>query len=679
MDDRSHKSGASSSNGNSTQRLKRPITRSSVSKLNQPQQKPSSSTPSSQQDSNIGANHRTAIDDESHISNAKQRRGISGTAVIKTETPSTQLDGPESAPSSLSSALTCVLCRDVFREPYSLPCGHSFCHECIFQALSYTPKCPTCDKEIRNTSQEVHPNFSLQYVIDRYLRENESTGAAVSSLLHNVPEPISRGKLESDSDVTDLVNCSRQPEGAASRASSFASSFGGTYSSVAEIEREISRLRSMKAQMELQDEYIENILLKEFLMSVKSSVEQKMGHLRSKLERVNGDLGEVQSALRHSSEVSPEQSLPHSDTQAPLMTPSARAAVRAMGAHLPDFEELYERAASPSVVEDASVGTGNRRVQAFRRALVQGTRYTGLRSVASIDFALGTMQRTSCIVSSVAFNSRRDLFALAGVTKEIKVYDYASAISSGAGSACPLVYPVTRMQNEKNKVSCVAWSPFHAAQLGSTDYDGYVVVWDAVRSTPTTTWNEHDKRCWTIDFNKAEPDMLATGSDDFKVKVWKLNCEHSVNQIEWARSNVCAVDFHPTSRYYIVFGASDHNLYYFDLRQVRQPVAVFRGHSKAVSYARFLSPNEICSASIDGTLRLWDVTSRQCVRSYSGHTNEMNFVGLDTYQNYIVCGSETNEVFVYYKNLRRPLFTYKFPTVSYKHISIFQLFSLFIF
>ena len=37
------------------------------------------------------------------------------------------------------------------------------------------------------------------------------------------------------------------------------------------------------------------------------------------------------------------------------------------------------------------------------------------------------------------------------------------------------------------------------------------------------------------------------------------------------------------------------------------------------------------------------------IRTLKGHTNEKNFVGLSVNSEYIACGSETNEVFVYHK------------------------------
>lgn len=39
------------------------------------------------------------------------------------------------------------------------------------------------------------------------------------------------------------------------------------------------------------------------------------------------------------------------------------------------------------------------------------------------------------------------------------------------------------------------------------------------------------------------------------------------------------------------------------------------------------------------------------LRTFMGHTNEKNFVGLTVNSEYLACGSETNEVLVYHKVL----------------------------
>jgi E3 ubiquitin-protein ligase RFWD2 len=126
------------------------------------------------------------------------------------------------------------------------------------------------------------------------------------------------------------------------------------------------------------------------------------------------------------------------------------------------------------------------------------------------------------------------------------------------------------------------------------------------------------------------------------------------------KANICCVKYNPGSSNYIAVGSADHHIHYYDLRNISQPLHVFSGHKKAVSYVKFLSNNELASASTDSTLRLWDVKDNLPVRTFRGHTNEKNFVGLTVNSEYLACGSETNEVYVYHKEITRPVTSHRF-------------------
>ncbi|MCH87101.1 E3 ubiquitin-protein ligase COP1-like, partial [Trifolium medium] len=143
------------------------------------------------------------------------------------------------------------------------------------------------------------------------------------------------------------------------------------------------------------------------------------------------------------------------------------------------------------------------------------------------------------------------------------------------------------------------------------------------------------------------------------VKVWCTNQEASVLNIDM-KANICCVKYNPGSGNYIAVGSADHHIHYYDLRNISRPVHVFSGHKKAVSYVKFLSNDELASASTDSTLRLWDVKQNIPVRTFRGHANEKNFVGLTVSSEYIACGSETNEVFVYHKEISKPLTWHRF-------------------
>ncbi|KFM73674.1 E3 ubiquitin-protein ligase RFWD2, partial [Stegodyphus mimosarum] len=214
-----------------------------------------------------------------------------------------------------------------------------------------------------------------------------------------------------------------------------------------------------------------------------------------------------------------------------------------------------------------------------------------------------------------------------------------------------------------SKISCISWSSYHKGMLASSDYEGTVTLWDAFTGQKVKTYQEHEKRCWSVDFNRIDTKLIASGSDDSKVKLWSTSFDHSVTSLE-AKANVCCVKFNPESRFHLAFGSADHCVHYYDLRNPKQPLEVFRGHKKAVSYVKFLNSCEVVSASTDSQLKLWNVNQSHCLRSFKGHLNEKNFVGLATDGDFIACGSENNALYIYYKGLSTQVLTFRFDTVK---------------
>ena len=96
---------------------------------------------------------------------------------------------------------------------------------------------------------------------------------------------------------------------------------------------------------------------------------------------------------------------------------------------------------------------------------------------------------------------------------------------------------------------------------------------------------------------------------------------------------------------------------------------IFKGHRKAVSYVQFVNDKELVSASTDSQLKLWSVdpsdpSGSEERRTFRGHTNEKNFVGLANNGQYVACGSENNALYLYAKGLSQPLLHYKFDVVK---------------
>lgn len=334
---------------------------------------------------------------------------------------------------------------------------------------------------------------------------------------------------------------------------------------------------------------------------------------------------------------------------------------RRMHAHFDDFVQCYFTSRSKDLFfgKEGSEKTkpdSTSGLDEFRESLVKFSRYNSLRLLATLNYS-PDMFGNSTIVSSIEFDKDNEFFAIAGVTKRIKVFDYNAVIKD----TVDIHYPCVEMVSN-SKISCVSWNSYNKGTLASSDYEGTVTIWDASSGQRTKTFQEHEKRCWSVDFNEVDTRLIASGSDDARVKLYSLNVEHSIATLE-AKANVCCVKFNPKSSCHLAFGSADHCVHYYDLRNMKEAMTIFKGHKKAVSYVKFLNNEEIVSASTDSQLKMWNVNMPYCLRSFVGHINEKNFVGLATDGDYVACGSENNALYIYYKGLSKKLFNYKFEAV----------------
>jgi len=286
----------------------------------------------------------------------------------------------------------------------------------------------------------------------------------------------------------------------------------------------------------------------------------------------------------------------------------------------------------------------------FSRILSTLTYSNRLKIVAQIPRP--SLQSSSSIISSVEYDREGKMFATAGVSKRISIFDYVNILrSNGTVTHCPIVEMVTR-----SKLSCLSWNRFVNSELASSDYEGVLNIWDTSTGNLSHEYEAHAKRIWCVDYCCTDPTLLATGSDDCMVKLWSTKSPSSIAQMD-VKANVCAVKWHPGSPNELAVGSADHSVYVYDLRRQDKTLKTFTGHTKAVSYIRWASANEIVSASTDSTLRLWNTSasSTKEERIFKGHTNEKNFVGLAVQDDFIACGSESHEAYVYYKPLSKPI------------------------
>ncbi|CAI9768853.1 unnamed protein product [Fraxinus pennsylvanica] len=303
-------------------------------------------------------------------------------------------------------------------------------------------------------------------------------------------------------------------------------------------------------------------------------------------------------------------------------------------------------------------------VGAFFEGICKFARYSKFEVCGTLKN--GDILNSSNVICSLSFDHEENYIATAGVSKKIKIFEFDSLLNDSVD----VQYPVIEMPN-KSKFSCVCWNNYIKNYLASADYDGLVQVWDARTGQGLAQYMEHQKRAWSVDFSQVDPMKFASGSDDCSIRLWSINERNSMGTI-WSPANVCCVQFSSFSSHLLAFGSADYRISCYDLRHTRIPWCTLMGHGKTVSYVKFLDSDTLISASTDNTLKLWDLrktsieglSPNACSLTFSGHTNEKNFVGLSVLDGYITCGSETNEVYAYYRSLPMPITSHTFGSID---------------
>ncbi|KAI9472482.1 MAG: WD40-repeat-containing domain protein [Benjaminiella poitrasii] len=624
----------------------------------------------------------------------------------------------------LDEELTCPICQDIMKEVYATKCGHSFCHVCISHHLRNQEDCPMCRSKLYRT--EIYPNFQLNklcairikshrfgltranFSINNFVEQNRNDPGKIASTLAEMltydeiiaicKEAIDgRSRAEFNEDETrnyllnNFLTKLKQRNINAIR---------DVVQEMDTIEDDLGYLEGRMDNIANEDQQLNNeknsssrkkrrlsLILGEGVKNEQERLQEKQ-HSGEQENRQNEEermeeesSADVDGELIYCSPMVGNTNADEQQGEGGNKVDNLRLAspvnleLRKMKSRIDErFKVLHD------LYKTQFSGVDNRlkNLYLFSELIYEYTRYDQfvVRDTfyyANYSFNRRRMQQptSSSIVSCIDFDRDDEFFAVGGVSREIKIFDFnsinfnenQSSISStnqqqtSVKQHCPI-----RVIPSAAKLSCLTWSPYLKSQLISSDYDGRVVALDVMSGIRTHTFDEHTKRVWSVDVSDVNPTLIASGSDDMTVKVWSLSqySKQSVCQLE-SKGNVCCVQFAPNNGHLLAVGSSDHTLSLYDLRNPAEPLQVCEGHKKAVSYIKWLNNREFVTASTDSTLKLWDCQTRECTRTFKGHTNIKNFVGLSVHDNWITCGSENNMLYTYNKHSSTPLFTYEFP------------------
>jgi WD repeat and SOF domain-containing protein 1 len=148
-----------------------------------------------------------------------------------------------------------------------------------------------------------------------------------------------------------------------------------------------------------------------------------------------------------------------------------------------------------------------------------------------------------------------------------------------------------------------------------------------------------------VSFNQTETSILASCAVDRSVILYDLRTGSPLhrNVLNFASNSIA---WNPMEAFNFAVGNEDHNIYVFDMRNMKRALNVLKGHVAAVMSVDF-SPTgeEIISGSYDRTVRLWERSKGHSRDIY--HTKRMQRVFAVSWtpdNNYVLSGSDDGNI-----------------------------------
>lgn len=171
-------------------------------------------------------------------------------------------------------------------------------------------------------------------------------------------------------------------------------------------------------------------------------------------------------------------------------------------------------------------------------------------------------------------------------------------------------------KGHSNGVMCLQ---FNETVLATGAYDTTIKIWDieSVEEIRTLTGHESGVRCLQFDDTK-----LISGSIDRNIKIWNWRTGECISTYPGHGGGIIGLHFDSTL---LASGSVDRTVRIWNFED--KSTFSLRGHTDWVNAVRLDSASRtVFSASDDCTVRLWDLDTRVCIKSFTGHVGQVQQV-----------------------------------------------------
>nr|XP_048337216.1 coatomer subunit beta'-2-like isoform X2 [Ziziphus jujuba var. spinosa] len=188
---------------------------------------------------------------------------------------------------------------------------------------------------------------------------------------------------------------------------------------------------------------------------------------------------------------------------------------------------------------------------------------------------------------------------------------------------------------ESERVKSVDLHPTEPWILASL-YSGTVCIWNHQTKKMEKSFKLTDSPVRSAKFIESKHWIVA-GADDKFIRVYNYDTMEKIVEFEAHDDYIRSVAVHPTLPY-LLSASDDKVVKLWDWEKGWICSQIFEGHSHYVMQVAFnpKETNTFATASLDGTIKIWNIGSPVPSFTLEGHSKGVNCVG------YFVCGDKTS-------------------------------------
>jgi WD repeat and SOF domain-containing protein 1 len=197
--------------------------------------------------------------------------------------------------------------------------------------------------------------------------------------------------------------------------------------------------------------------------------------------------------------------------------------------------------------------------------------------------------------------------------------------------------PFTSISHHREQPS-VAASLAHKINL-------YDLTRTSSKPTQTISWQDGISSINAVRFNQVETSILASCAIDRSIVLYDVRTSSALHRT--TLTFACnAISWNPQEAFNFAVGSEDHNIYHFDMRQMRRALNVQKGHVAAVMALDFSPTGQsLVSGSYDRTIRIFDRAAGSSRDMYHTKRQQRVFsVAWSGDNNFVLSGSDDGNI-----------------------------------